>query len=205
VLSREKEQELLKEYRLSNDSRIKDKLINSNLRYVVRVANDYSRKFQGKFDVMEFIQQGNMGLVMSIDSFDMSKNVRIITYAHRWITAYITNYIRRYFNVDNKIESICDINDWEMFDESHLGLEEQVERKQLSDDIIKVVESKLLTDKERCVITKRYMIERPLIQKDIAEELNISRQRVAQLEKRAKNKLEEALIVVMENHNMPYN
>jgi RNA polymerase sigma-32 factor len=66
------------------------KLVTSNLKFVVRVANEY--KNYG-FNTMDIIQEGNVGLMHAVKGFDPTKGYRLISYAVWWIRAYIQNYI----------------------------------------------------------------------------------------------------------------
>ena len=65
-------------------------LITSNLRYVVKVANEY-RRYGMK--MLDLIQEGNIGLMMAVRKYNPYKGVRLISYAVWWIKAYIQNYI----------------------------------------------------------------------------------------------------------------
>ena len=65
-------------------------LITSNLRYVVKVANEY-RHYGLK--LLDLIQEGNIGLMMAVRKYNPYKGVRLISYAVWWIRAYIQNYI----------------------------------------------------------------------------------------------------------------
>lgn len=65
-------------------------LINSNLRFVVKVASEY-RHYGLK--LLDLIQEGNIGLMMAVRKFNPYKGVRLISYAVWWIRAYIQNYI----------------------------------------------------------------------------------------------------------------
>jgi len=81
TLSREEERVLIKKAQ-SGDEEAMNKLIESNLKFVVKVAS----KFQGKgLSLSELISEGNMGLIKAIKRFDLSKNTKLITYAVWWI------------------------------------------------------------------------------------------------------------------------
>jgi len=90
VLSREEEYNLAKKYRDDGDLDAARKLVTSNLKFVVRVANEY--KNYG-FSTMDIIQEGNVGLMHAVKGFDPTKGYRLISYAVWWIRAYIQNYI----------------------------------------------------------------------------------------------------------------
>lgn len=89
LLTKEEEKVLLN--RLANgDTDARKILIERNLRLVVYVA----KKFRGKgLPFLDLIQEGNIGLVKAIDNFDLSKNVRLSTYAVFWVRQYIRKAI----------------------------------------------------------------------------------------------------------------
>lgn len=90
VLSREEEYSLAIKYKNEGDLEAARKLVTSNLKFVVRVANEY--KNYG-FNNMDIIQEGNVGLMHAVKGFDPTKGYRLISYAVWWIRAYIQNYI----------------------------------------------------------------------------------------------------------------
>ena len=90
LLSQEEEFELAVRYRKHNDLEAVQKLITSNLRFVVKVSFEY--KSYG-IKILDLIQEGNIGLMMAIKKFDPHKGYRFISYAIWWIRAYIQNFI----------------------------------------------------------------------------------------------------------------
>ena len=92
LLSREEEYELAMRYRKKNDLEAAHRLILSNLRFVVKIACEY-RHFG--FRLLDLIQEGNIGLMMAVKKFDPTRGVRLISYAVRWIRAYIQDFILR--------------------------------------------------------------------------------------------------------------
>lgn len=90
ILSREEEVSLAKQYRDTKDKKAFDKLVNSNLKFVMKVAN----KFRGySLPFEEIVQEGNIGLIRAVEKFDPDKGHRLISYAVYWIKAYIRNYV----------------------------------------------------------------------------------------------------------------
>lgn len=69
--------------------RAKDKVVEGNLRLVVSIAKKYINSADSMV-FMDLIQEGNIGLMRSIDSFDISRNVKFSTYATFWIRQNIT-------------------------------------------------------------------------------------------------------------------
>jgi RNA polymerase sigma-32 factor len=90
LLTQKEEFELAVRYRKHNDRDAVQKLITSNLRFVVKVAFEY--KSYG-IKILDLIQEGNIGLMMAIKKFDPYKGYRFISYAIWWIRAYIQNFI----------------------------------------------------------------------------------------------------------------
>lgn len=92
VLSREKENELALRFRDQGDEEAGQRLITSNLRFVIKVALGY-RNYGAK--LVDLIQEGNIGLIKAVQRFDPDRGYRLISYAIWWIKAYIQNYIIR--------------------------------------------------------------------------------------------------------------
>ena len=90
LLSQQEEFELAVRYKKHNDIDAVQKLITSNLRFVVKVAFEY--KSYG-IKILDLIQEGNIGLMMAVKKFDPYKGYRFISYAIWWIRAYIQNFI----------------------------------------------------------------------------------------------------------------
>ncbi len=90
LLTQEEEFRLAVRYRKNNDIEAAQKLITSNLRFVVKVAFEY--KSYG-VKLQDLIQEGNIGLMMAVKKFDPHKGYRFISYAIWWIRAYIQNFI----------------------------------------------------------------------------------------------------------------
>lgn len=92
VLTREEETILALRYRDLSDENSAQRLVTSNLRFVIKVALGY-RNYGVK--LMDLIQEGNIGLMKAVERFDPDKGYRLISYAIWWIKAYIQNYIIR--------------------------------------------------------------------------------------------------------------
>lgn len=91
VLTREEEYELAVEYRdRDSDPTLELRLVNSNLRLVVKLALEYQSSRVGLLDL---IQEGNVGLIHAVRKFDPEKNIRLASYAQWWIRAYILKYL----------------------------------------------------------------------------------------------------------------
>ena len=96
ILSRQEEHDLAVAYYQSQDPELAKKLIQANLRFVVKIAAEYS-KFSSK--LMDLIQEGNVGLMKAVKEFNPYKGARLITYAVWWIRGYIQEYLMRYHSI----------------------------------------------------------------------------------------------------------
>lgn len=86
LLTKEEERKLFYEYN-SGNKEAKKKLIESNLRLVISVAKRY--RYHG-LSFEDLIQEGNIGLMTSIEKFDVTKGYKLSTYASWWIRQGIT-------------------------------------------------------------------------------------------------------------------
>lgn len=90
VLTKEEEYKLAHQFRDSGDEDVLLKLVNSNLRLVVKIAYEYRT---AQSNVLDLIQEGNLGLLCAVRKFDPERNVRLSSYAQWWIRAYILKYL----------------------------------------------------------------------------------------------------------------
>jgi RNA polymerase sigma-32 factor len=91
VLTKEEEMELAIRYRERNDQAAGHKLIVSNLRLVVKIAMDFHRYWMK--NLMDLIQEGNVGLMQAVRKFDPHKGIKFSYYASFWIKAYILKFV----------------------------------------------------------------------------------------------------------------
>lgn len=96
LLTREQELELARTYYDTKDPKAAQALVTANLRFVVKIAAEYSR-FGAK--MIDLIQEGNMGLMHAVKDFNPHKGVRLITYAVWWIRGYIQEYLMKQFSM----------------------------------------------------------------------------------------------------------
>jgi RNA polymerase sigma-32 factor len=90
VLDPEAQRLLAVRYREEGDVDAARQLVTSNLRLVVKIAYDYRRAYR---NVMDLIQEGNIGLMQAVKKYDPYKGVKLSSYAAWWIRAYILRFI----------------------------------------------------------------------------------------------------------------
>ena len=90
VLSREEEHALAVQYRETGDLEAAYKLVASNLRLVVKIAHEYRRT---AFQLLDLVQEGNLGLMQAVKKYDPWKGVKLSSYAAWWIRAYIIRFV----------------------------------------------------------------------------------------------------------------
>jgi RNA polymerase sigma-32 factor len=96
LLTAEEEFKLAVRLKKYNDVAAAEKLIVSNLRFVVKIAHEY-RNYG--FKLADLIQEGNIGLIHAVKKFDPYKGYRLISYAVWWIRAYIQNYLMKSWSI----------------------------------------------------------------------------------------------------------
>jgi RNA polymerase sigma-32 factor len=90
VLSREEEHDLAVRWHEHQDRAAAVRLVTSNLRLVVMIAREYQRAVH---NLLDLVQEGNVGLLEAIKNFDPYRGVRFPSYAVWWVRAYIIRYI----------------------------------------------------------------------------------------------------------------
>lgn len=90
LLTREEEKELAVRYAETQDVDAAYRLVTANLRLVVMVAREYARASR---NLLDLVQEGNIGLMEAVKRFDPYRGVRFPSYAVWWIRAYIIRYL----------------------------------------------------------------------------------------------------------------
>ena len=95
-LTRGEEQHLARLYRDRQDREAARRLVTSNLKLVVKIAFLYNKVYA---NLMDLIQEGNLGLLQAVRKFDPDRGTRLPTYASWWIKAYIIKFILDNFRI----------------------------------------------------------------------------------------------------------
>jgi RNA polymerase sigma-32 factor len=90
LLTAEEEHKLAVEYAKSGDVDVAARLVTANLRLVVKLAYEYRRAFK---NMMDLVQEGNIGLMQAVKRYDPYRGVKLSSYAAWWIRAYMLRFI----------------------------------------------------------------------------------------------------------------
>ncbi len=90
TLDRDEEHRLALHYRETGDRESAYRLVTSNLRLVVKIAMIYHKVHK---NLLDLIQEGNLGLIHAVRKFDPNRGTRLTTYAAWWIKAYILKFL----------------------------------------------------------------------------------------------------------------
>lgn len=196
----------------SGDKLAKKKLVEANLRFVVKIANEYL----GYMDIEDLINEGNLGLMHAAEKFNPSTGNKFITYAVWWIRAYIQKAIRetstgikfpshkfdemkkskwKLARLDKAVgndEEKATLADF-IVDERIMNPEESFLIHQTELELKQFI--KELKPNEKAVIIKRYGLDGkdPMTLSEIGSILGFSKERIRQLESRALNQLKKNL------------
>lgn len=198
-LSPEKEAEYLKKFKEEGDLEARDILIKHNLRLVVFIA----KKYVNYPDNDDLVSIGTLGLIKAVNSFDPKKGTQLATYASRCIENEMLMTMRSYkkrmgdVSLFGSVGSDKDGNELLLID--LLSVDEEIMYTKVETKILKEKLTKKMTEvlslRERCVLAFRFGLEggEPKTQQTIADEMGISRSYVSRIEKKALNKLKNAL------------
>jgi RNA polymerase sigma-32 factor len=94
LLTREEELDLARRYKTAKDPEAAKeaayKLVTGNLRLVVKIAREFSRATR---NLLDLVQEGNIGLMEAVRNFDPYRGIRFPSYAVWWVRAYIYRYL----------------------------------------------------------------------------------------------------------------
>lgn len=197
-LSKESELYYLKRSR-EGDLEARNILVEYNLRLVAHIVKKYNNFDR---DTDDLISIGTIGLIKAINTYDMEKGSRLVTYASRCIENELLMMLRqerkcsREFSLYEPIGTDKEGNEINLLDivesegkdiSEHIILEDNV--KQLYHAL-----NQQLEPREFKVLSLRYGLfhKNPMTQREVADALHISRSYVSRIEKKALHKLRRA-------------
>ena len=197
-LKKDEEDECIK-MMLSGDRSAKEKLINHNLRLVAHVV----KKYAGAYDNDDLISVGSIGLIKAINSFDYSKGTQLATYTARCIENEILMLLRankKYkadVSLSEPVGSDKDGNELTLMDvlcEKEDSVFTSVDKSIEAEKLLSFMK-KVLDKREFRIMCLRYGLKggKAYAQREVAVFLKISRSYVSRIEKRAIEKLKDAV------------
>ncbi len=197
-LSAAEEREYLRRF-ADGDTEARNVLIERNLRLVAHIVKKYYTQESEQDDLISI---GTIGLIKGISSYRPEKNTRLATYAAKCIENEILMYFRSRRKLQNEV-SLSDSIDTDKDGNSLylidvVGVDDTMYADlQDKEDcvLIRRLVRECLTPREREIVSLRYGLggHAPRTQREVAAKLGISRSYVSRIEKRALEKLEEAL------------
>ena len=198
-LSSEEEEELLRRLE-NNDEEAKKILVERNLRLVVYI----SKKFENTgIDIEDLISIGTIGLMKAINTFNVSKNIKLATYSSRCVENEILMYLRRTskikgeISIDEPLKQDGDGNELLLSD--ILGTENDVTSKNIEDEVDKKllrISMQKLNEREKNIMDLRFGFSTgdEKTQKEVADMLGISQSYISRLEKKIISKMKKEIL-----------
>lgn len=194
-LSRESELYYLKRSR-AGDIEARNILVEYNLRLVAHIVKKYNN-FERDLD--DLISIGTIGLIKAINTYDIEKGNRLVTYASRCIENELLMMLRQERKCSKELSLYEPIgtdregNEINLLDIVECDNTDITEHIMQEDNVTLLYHTlhTLLDERERKVLTLRYGLYgiQPLTQREVASALNISRSYVSRIEKKALSKL----------------
>lgn len=195
----EEEKELFRRTRLDGDMKARERLIEHNLRLVAHIVRKYYSSHPAEEDLVSI---GTIGLIKSVDSFNIENGARFATYAAKCIQ----NEILMYFRSQRKLSQEVSINETIDTDRDGNPLT-YIDIIKCDDTIADDLDTKIkisraaeyimknLTKREREIIILRYGLgnSSAKTQREVADKLGISRSYVSRIEKGALEKIRTVL------------
>ena len=172
------------------DVNSKNMLIVHNLRLVVYIAKKFESTGIG---VEDLVSIGTIGLIKAVNTFNLSRNIKLATYASRCIENEILMFLRKSSNLKNEVSIDEPLNtDWdgnELLLSDVLGTDSDLVHNKLERDVEKnLLDTAIahLSKRERTIMEMRFGLKDGVerTQKEVADILNISQSYISRLEKR---------------------
>lgn len=171
--------------------RIKNQIVQSNLRLVVSIAK---RHVNSTDDFFTLVSDGNMSLIRAVEKFDYSRGNKFSTYASWAIMKNFARTIPHEFKHRDRFRTSLDELFTSQEDDRGDQLGEETAQRLRSEQVSKILSR--LDDREQKIIISRFGLDyshEPQTLKEVGAEMGVTKERVRQIEARALNKLRQAV------------
>lgn len=203
ALSKEEERELWYRFHYYNDMSAREQLIKANLKFVTTVA----KQFKGcGLPFADLVEEGNIGLINAIDRFTPDKDTKIISYAVWWIRKRIIEAIEKKGVLDtDNLDDIIRLS--KHVDEDNntpikIVVPEKIDFEdtpEMKFNVKQVIEELFegVPERERYIVYDYYGLDgdKPKTLDEIGSELNLTKERVRQLNEKALKKMRSNALI----------
>ena len=205
-LGAELQDQLAASYHRTKDPRLERKLVEANLRLVVKIASDCDRSRRRQLE--DLVQEGCLGLIEAVRRFDPGKWARFSTYAGFWIRAFVMRHLMDNVRVVRAVRTRADRVAFfrgvvagaetsfdvaadpdglplsEMLAESSASAEELLAAAELKHNVEREIAGlrARLSGREAIVLKERFLASEPKTQREVGRQLSLSGERVRQIE-----------------------
>ncbi len=202
LMTKEEERETAQRVRMEGDKDAEQRMVLANLRLVVKTALDYRKHldYRSRLDILDLIQEGNIGLVRAVRKYDPGWGTRFSTYATFWIRNCMLKYLMDswsmvkmgpkdsrgtiFYCADVSLEAPQRDDGDALMDTIGSGedIEEALIEKNYRETLHKELDElkKRLSEKECSILDNRIMTENPLTLSELGERFHTSRESIRQ-------------------------